>query len=195
MGIFTIACLDELETRYVPGKPVHIVWYNSLSMEDTSIKGYLKVVEADVLLGTDNDSKEFFINKFLDEHQDLVDKVIEEGVKEMREILNSAKSISELTMMLGLPEKKPLNVFKKSGEIALLNTKTGEKFLAVDLDYAIERGLEIKTKYIDPNRNELPASHLPSPIKKSSKDGAHYTFPLSLLKIYSLSYEGKEYCI
>lgn len=195
MGIFTTAGLDELESRYVPGTPVHIVWHNNLSMEDSSIKGYLKVVEADVLLGTDNDSKEFFINKFLDEHQDLVDKAIKVGVKDSRERLNSAKSIVELTIMLGLPEKKPLTVFKKSGEIALLNTKTGEKFLAVDLDYAIERGLEIKTKYVDPNSNEIPASRLPSPIKKSSKDGAHYTFPLSLLKIYSLSYEGKEYCI
>lgn len=195
MGIFTTSCLDDLATVYVPGTPVHIVWHNSLSMEDSSIKGYLKVVEADVLLGTDNDSKEFFINKFLDEHQELVDKAIETGVKDAREKLDSAKSVSDLTIMLGLPKKNPLTVFKKSGEIALLNTKTGEKFLAVDLDYAIERGLEIKTKYVDPNSNEIPASRLPSPIKKSSKDGAHYTFPLSLLKIYSLSYEGKEYCI
>lgn len=187
--------LNQLELDYISGDLVLINWITDLKFEDKSIRGWKKSVTTFAKLGTPNDEKEYFINKYLNENQDKIDDIIKTNPS-MRKLLDDARTVEGLKKLLNDTNnvyRKP--VFKKQGNICFENISSGEVFLAIDLDYIIECGLHIPTVYLDSNGNAVKESDLPSPIKKrvNNVDGPHYTFPLRPDKVISLTYKNNEY--
>lgn len=187
--------ISDFESKYNIGQPVVITWSKEVKFEDPKIKGWTKRTTATVLLGTDNDTKEYFINKFIDENQLMIDEIIDKDPA-IRKKLDDAKSVKELKALLNIPDgtyRAP--IFQKYHDVFLQNASTGELFLAVDMDYTIETNQAVITVYKSPDGTYVrEESDLPSKIKKRlDPSGPHYTFPLSLAKLDQLVVNGLQF--